>query len=224
MPRIALIHATRVAIAPVEEAARAIWPEAETLSILEEGLSVDRRKSKALSSELQARIVQLARYAESIGADGILFTCSAFGEAIDQAAEGSPVPVMKPNEAMFDAAFRFGTRIAMIYTFPPAAAGMEAEFREAAAVRNSDASLTSHFCAGALDAKRSGDDALHDRLIAQTAERIADADAIMLAQFSMAGAAEQVRRHVAVPILTSPEVAITEIRRRVEAERRGRAR
>lgn len=219
MPRIALIHATRVAIDPIETAARKLWPEAETISIMDEGLSADRQKSEELSPGLRDRIAGLANYAASTSSDGILFTCSAFGQAIDKAAADSPIPIMKPNEAMFDAAFQFGNRIAMIYTFPPAAAGMEEEFREASEAKGSGAKLTSYFCADALDAKRAGKDAEHDRLIAETAQRISDTDAIMLAQFSMASAAEEIRRQTSRPVLTSPEAAITEIRRRLESEK-----
>ncbi|WP_298260437.1 aspartate/glutamate racemase family protein [uncultured Litoreibacter sp.] len=215
-PRIALIHATRVAIDPIEAAAKALWPEAETITILEEGLSTDRAKSEKLSDDMSRRIIDLSHYAADVKSDGILYTCSAFGAAIEQANDELSIPVMKPNEAMFDAAFDHGDRIAMIYTFQPAAQGMEEEFSEAAKSKGSGAQITSYFCEGALEAKRAGDDATHDRLIAQTAATIRDADAIMLAQFSMAGAAEAVRNEVDIPVLTSPEAAIAEIRRRVE--------
>ena len=216
-PRIALIHATRVAIDPIETAAKALWPEAETISILEEGLSVDRQKSQDLSRDMLRRIVDLTRYAEASDADGVLFTCSAFGAAIDRANAEAGIPVMKPNEAMFDAAFNHGNRVAMIYTFPPAAGGMEEEFREAAKERGSPAEITSYFSDGALDAKRAGDDALHNRLIVQTAQSIDGADVILLAQFSMAGAVDDVRKATSVPVLTSPEAALAEIKRRVAA-------
>lgn len=215
-PRIALIHATRVAIDPIETAAKKLWPEAELMTILEEGLSSDRQKATELTPGLRGRIVELAKYAERAGSDGILFTCSAFGQAIEDAAEDCLVPVMKPNEAMFDTAFTHGGRVAMIYTFPPAAPGMQEEFREAIAARGANGSLTSYFAEGALDAKQAGDDATHDRLIAKAAAGVSDADVIMLAQFSMAGAAAELPKHTSVPILTSPEAAISEMRRRVE--------
>lgn len=218
-PRLALIHANRVAIDPIESAAKSLWPDAETVTILEEGLSVDRQKSEELSLALWDRIVGLAKYAENAGADGILFTCSAFGQAIEDAAEACRVPVMKPNEAMFDAAFTHGTRVAMIYTFPPAAAGMVQEFREAAAQRGSDALLTPYFAEGAFEAKRAGDNGTHDRLIADTAATISEADVILLAQFSMAGATDAVRKQTPLPVLTSPDAAIAEMRRRVDTQR-----
>ncbi|WP_299637592.1 aspartate/glutamate racemase family protein [uncultured Ruegeria sp.] len=215
-PRIALIHATKVAIDPIEDAADKLWPEAEMISILEEGLSVDRAKSVELSADLLRRIIDLSRYAEAAEADGVLFTCSAFGVAIERANFEAGIPVMKPNEAMFEAAFSHGDRVVMLYTFQPAAGGMEDEFLEAAREKGSIAQITSVFCEGALDAKKAGDDETHDRLIANTAAMITDADVILLAQFSMASAANAVRACTDVPVLTSPEAAIEEIRRRIE--------
>ena len=215
-PRVALIHATKVAIDPIEEAVAKLWPEAETISILEEGLSVDRAKSAELSGDLVRRIVDLSRYAETAGADGVLFTCSAFGSAIERADFESNIPVMKPNEAMFDTAFSHGDRVVMLYTFPPAAGGMEDEFRDAAREKGSTAQISSIFCDGALDAKKAGDDGTHNRLIADTAATVEDADVILLAQFSMAGAVDAVRARTDIPVLTSPEAAIEEIRRRIE--------
>ncbi|MET1412319.1 aspartate/glutamate racemase family protein [Roseibium sp. HPY-6] len=216
-PRLALIHATRVAIDPIEKAAKELWPEAETISILEEGLSVDRAVTTDLTKELSERILGLAHYAELAKSDGVLFTCSAFGCAIEAAANQSDIPVMKPNEAMFDAAFEYGDRVAMIYTFEPAARGMEQEFQEASASRGRSATLVSYFTAAALEAKRDGDEDTHDRLVAETAATIENADVILLAQFSMASAAPLARTKTAIPVLTSPDAAITEMRQRIKA-------
>lgn len=215
-PRLALIHATRLAIDPVESAANQLWPEAETISILEEGLAVDRKKSKKITPALVERITELARYAERIDSDGILFTCSSFGQAIDMAANGSSIPVMRPNEAMFDAAFSYGSRIAMIFTFPSAASEIDDEFNEEASVRQSDATLNSYFCDKAFDAKSRGDGATHDSLIVSLATGIKNTDVILLAQFSMASAAEEIRRSINIPVLTSPESAILKMRHRIE--------
>ncbi|MEP2707627.1 MAG: aspartate/glutamate racemase family protein [Roseibium sp.] len=221
--RITLIHATRLAIDPIEKAAQEHWPEADVVTILEEGLSKDRLKTEQLTPELSDRILGLAHYAELAGSDGVLFTCSAFGSAIENAAAGSPIPVMKPNEAMFNQAFRTGDRAALIYTFGPAARGMEAEFRNAAVAKKPSATITSYFCEGALDAKQNGDDVLHDQLIAETAASVTDADVILLAQFSMASAAPLARNKTAIPVLTSPDAAILEIRERVESRQKGAA-
>lgn len=219
--RIALIHATRVAIDPIEEAFVRLWPEAETVTILEEGLSIDRARSDRLTPELQGRIVSLARYADCMGVNGIQFTCSAFGAGIEEAANQVSVPVYKPNEAMFEAAFEYGDNAVMIYTFEPAASGMEAEFKVEAIRRNSAATLHSIYCDGALDAKRKGDAATHDRLIAETAQTIESADVVLLAQFSMASAASLIRSRTVIPVLASPESAVNKMRSAVQSNRDG---
>ena len=206
-PRIALIHATRVAIDPIELAVRELWPQAETVSILDEGLSADRASGRASLETLNARIVTLARYAEGMKPDGILYTCSAFGRGIEEAAATSELPVLKPNEAAFD----HGTDIAMIYTLPPAVTGMEEEFAEEAARRGSQARLRSIHAGGALEALRAGDADAHNQLIAQAAQEIGTADAILLAHFSMARAAHSVRSMTDIPVLSSPETAIRKL-------------
>ena len=210
--RIILIHATRVAIDPIEQVMKDHWPDAEVVSILEEGLSIDRASGAVPLSELNHRIVGLARYAEQLNPTGILYTCSAFGEGIEQAADTSTIPVLKPNEAMFEAAFEQGKRIAMIYTFPPAVAGMEQEFRDEAQLLKSSATIQSVYAEGALDALKAGDKQQHHDIIAQCASRIDDADVIILAHFSMARAAQTVRGATTLPVLTSPEAAMSKMK------------
>ena len=50
-PRIALIHAVTVAMAPVHEAFRQLWPEAECVDILDTSLSRDREREGRLTGD-----------------------------------------------------------------------------------------------------------------------------------------------------------------------------
>lgn len=212
-PRIALIHATPVAIDPIKQALAAAWPDAEPVNILDDSLSPDRASMGELSDEMIERIVALARYARKIGANGVLFTCSAFGPAIEQAASVLDVPVLKPNEAMFEAALARGDNIAMIATFKPAQASMEAEFREDARRLSPRARLTTEVVEPAMDALRNGDAETHNRLVAEAARSMSGHDAIVLAHFSTARAAEAVRAATRVPVLTSPDAAVDKLKR-----------
>ena len=125
-PRIVLIHATALAMEPIQAAFARGWPQAQLVNLLDDSLSVDRARDAELKPAMYARFDALADYAMSIGARGILFTCSAFGAAIETVARRLPVPVLKPNEAMFEAAFARGKRIGMVGTFGPAMGGMPA--------------------------------------------------------------------------------------------------
>ncbi len=114
---------------------------------------------------------------------------------------------------MFDEALATGRRIAMLATFPPSVAGMEAEFRAQAGA--SGAALTTVCAPDAMTAARRGDMATHNALLAEAARRM-DAqgfDAVMLAQFSMAPACEAVQAAVRCPVLTSPGSAVRKLRR-----------
>ncbi|HXC27311.1 MAG TPA: aspartate/glutamate racemase family protein [Stellaceae bacterium] len=212
MPRIALIHAVAVAIPPVHDAFRQLWPEAECVDILDTSLSRDREREGRLTEKMVGRFLLLARYAEDNGADGILFTCSAFGEAIEQAAGKASIPVLKPNEAMFEAALAAGKRLGMLATFEPSVAGMEEEFRDMAGDTKSKAALSSFCVPGAMKALQAGDGAEHDQLVAIAAPRFADHDAVLLAHFSTSRAAAAVKAVVRCPVLTAPSAAVTKMK------------
>lgn len=214
-PRIALIHATAVAIAPIRDALASGWPEAEPVNILEDALSPDRAKQSEITTDMTERIVDLARYARKIGSAGVLFTCSAFGAAIETAAGVLDIPVLKPNEAMFEAAIAAGRNNAMIATFSPSVEGMEAEFVEAAQKHDPAAQLTSFLVEPAMTALRAGDAATHNCLIADKATSLCSFDAILLAHFSTSQAATAVRDAVRIPVFTSPDAAVAKLRRLV---------
>lgn len=210
--RIALIHAVTPAMQPVRDVLERMWPQAECVNLLDDSLAPHRALDADLSPALTRRIHALADYAMQLGADGILYTCSAFGAAIESVAAQATIPVLKPNEAMFEDALALGSRVVMLVTFPTAAQSMRPEFEALASVRAPAARLQTHYVAGAADALRSGDMETHNRLIADAARGFADADALMLGQFSMAPAAEVVAEATGRPVLTSPSSAVRKLK------------
>jgi hypothetical protein len=155
----------------------------------------------------------LARYARGTGADGILFTCSAFGPCIEACArELSPLPVLKPNEAMIEEAIALAgprARIGLLATFAPTLASMPPEFAAAAP----QATLVPCLADAALRALDRGDAAAHDQEAAKAAVALRDCDVIALAQFSLARAAPLVAQATGKPVLTTPDSAIRKLQR-----------
>jgi Asp/Glu/hydantoin racemase len=215
--RIVLIHAVQVAMDPVEQAFRRHWPEAERVNLLDDSLSVDRGQSPGLTPQMFDRFHRLGAYARDIGADGVLFTCSAFGEAIEAVARELPVPVLKPNEAMFEAGLDKGRRIGLIATFERTLPMLEAEMRELASQRGVDVTLRTAYEPRAMAALQAGDADTHNALMAEAAAGLADCDAILLTQFSTSIAADAVSARVPCPVLTSPLSAVAKMKRALAA-------
>ena len=212
--RIALIHALRHSVAPTTEAFGRLWPAARLANILDDSLSADLAQAGELSPQMTERFLTLARYAVSCGADGILFTCSAFGPCIEACATAlAPLPVLKPNEAMIEEALATSPgaapRIGLLATFAPTLASMPPEFLAA----SPGAQVVPCLASAALAALERGDLAAHDAAAAEAAGALADCDVIALAQFSLARAAAAVHAATGRPVLTTPDSAVRKLRR-----------
>ena len=215
MTRIALIHALSHSVAPINEAFARDWPEAIRMNLLDDSLSADlARSGQGLDEAMHARFVALADYAVGTGAQGILFTCSAFGSCIETVAgRHAAVPVLKPNEAMVaEARTRLAKpgRLGLIATFAPTLASMPPEF-------GPDMVLETALAAGALDALNQGDAARHDALIAAAARQLAarGCTVLALAQFSMARARSMCEAVTGLPVLTTVDSAVSALKRRL---------
>ena len=211
--RIALIHALRHSIVPVEEAFTRLWPEVRTTNLLDDSLSADLAAQGSLDAAMTQRFRSLAAYQKACGADGILFTCSAFGPCIEAcAADLSPMPVLKPNEAAIEEAVALAGptgRIGLLSTFPPTLQSMPAEFMAVAP----GVTLVPCLAEGALAAIDRGDLAEHDRLAAAASVRLKDCDVILLAQFSLARVKPLVEAATGRPVLTTPDSAVRKMQR-----------
>lgn len=206
-----LIHALAASVDPIRMAFETHWPEAELVNLLDDSLSIDRARAGALGQDMIERFLTLGRYARVIGADAILFTCSAFGPAIEAVARDlAPLPVHKPNTAMIEKAVAAGGRIGLLATFSPTLESMTGEFP-------SDAEVVSAYAEGALAALQAGDEAGHDRIAAQTAAAIfQDCTVIALSQFSLARAADAVSKATGKTVLTTPDCAVIALRKAAE--------
>lgn len=216
-PRIALIHALAVSEPPVLAAFARLWPDAQVFSLLDDSLAGDLSAEGTLTPGMVNRFRTLGRYAADCGANGkrtdaILFTCNAFGLAIEQVKRDLSIPVLKPNEAAFERALEIGPRIGLLATFESALPSVLPELQAMAAARRVNAVIETAFVPGALRALKAGDSEEHDRLIARSAASLPKCDAIVLSQFSMARAAPSVAAKTASAVLTTPEAAVEKLR------------
>src|SRR5918911_995257 len=90
------------------------WPEARLSNLLDDSLFAWVREAGGVVPEMYDVFRYLTRHMVNRGADGILFTCSAFRQVIDACIEEFETPILKPNDAMIEKALEAGSRIAVM--------------------------------------------------------------------------------------------------------------
>lgn len=222
-PRVALIHALGHSPAPVNAAFERDWPQCVRMNLLDDSLSADLARGNGLDARMHERFQQLAAYAIGCGAQGLLFTCSAFGPCIEAVARRWPqVPVLKPNEAMVAEALRRlqpGQRLGLIASFAPTLESMPAEF-------GAGVDLRMRLVEDAMAALNAGDLAAHDAAVCAAALSLQaeGCGLIAFAQFSMARAAPAARQALGVggpPVLTTVDSAVAALRERLASASTG---
>jgi hypothetical protein len=215
-PRIVLIHAMHASMAPAR-AAFAAWPAARISDLLDDSLSTDLLHAGRMTPAIIDRFLALACYAKGAGAEGILFTCSAFGSAIEACQRALPIPILKPNEAALETALGAGPRVALLATFAPTIPALKQEIEDLAAAQRVPVQVTTAVVPGALEALAAGRPDEHDARIVASAAAADPCDALLLCQFSMARVAKRIAPVPGRTVLTTPDPAVAKLRRLVEA-------
>ncbi|MGW7686648.1 aspartate/glutamate racemase family protein [Kribbella sp. NPDC054772] len=201
MTRIAFLHTGAVVIPTFATLAAEHLPGVEVQNLLDDKIVADLGRGAA-AEQVAQRLADLGDAAVAAGAEAVLFTCSSISQYAAPLADRIGVPVYRVDEAMADEAVRAGKRVTVIATLPTTVQPTAALLRERAQLLDQDVEITEVVVPGAFEAAVAGDRARHDALVA-AAIQAADGDVVVLAQASMASAAEGL--DLSVPVLTSPD-------------------
>ncbi|MFI8338858.1 aspartate/glutamate racemase family protein [Streptomyces sp. NPDC085639] len=157
---------------------------------------LDRARTAGPESVIPA----LRRLLTEAGPGAVLVTCSTIGAAAESLAPALGVPVLRVDRPMAAAAVRAGGRIAVLAALESTLAPTRELLAEEAGERS--VSIRTHLVAGAWECFEAGDTAGYLARVAEAAGSVTGADVIVLAQASMAGAADLVTGPV--PVLSSP--------------------
>jgi hypothetical protein len=211
--KIYVVSAGRMSMGPAEEAFRTVWPEARTVHLLDESIFSDAARIGASSPEMLRRFELLGEYCAVANARAVLFTCSAFAEAIGRIRRVRPFPVLTPNEALLERLLETPGRTALLVTFRPSVDALRDELEGIAAARGVAPRVDFHFVPDAFEEPD------HDRRVVDACLRLdADYTALAFGQFSMVSAAPQARARCSVPIWDTPSTAVEKLKRRCEAQ------
>jgi len=211
-PRIFLVHAVDVSMAPASNSFKKLWPEASIVNLLDESLAIDMLADGKMTPRMVERFARLGQYCVDAGADAILFTCSAFGEAINNLKTLQEIPILTPNQALFEELLQIGGNAAMLTTFTPSVQALRSELSDMAASLGLKPDVDSFMVDGALDELLAQRGHEHDRLIAQRVNGLSQYSTIVLGQFSMAQAALHPEVKSSARILTTPDCAVRKLK------------
>lgn len=206
-PRIALISAVTTAIPPIQTALLNTLPDAEIWNILDDRLLSDADRKGGVDDALRDRMNRLIEHAIREGADAVLLTCSLYGRvAHDYTAD---VPVLAPDDAVFTDIVQHRFREVMVVGSLESA--MKDSMSRLTAHLNAEGSSTSVLgthVPPAIAASRSTDPQELVRVLADGCATTAPtADAVLLAQYSLAPAAEDLASALGLPVFSGPASA-----------------
>jgi Asp/Glu/hydantoin racemase len=184
--------------------------------LLDEALYADAGPDGVLPPDLPGRVASVLRHARDSRADGLIFTGSTFGPAVEAARSELGIPLLKADEAMCDLIAAKTGRVVIACTAARALPVIRANVAAAARALGTAPEVSELWVAGAKEAITAGDFALHDRLIAE-AVSACEADWIALGQISMVPSRGLLESAIAARVITGPDASVRRMRELVDA-------
>lgn len=204
--KIAVMNATKVSIAPVDQAAKA-YPDIELFHFMDEGMSWLGKQEGRISGRNLSRMVSLIHSAEELGVDGILLSCTIFSPFIDVLRLCTDLPLVAADIGVFEKAAKLYRKVGAIVSFAPTLESVAWVADRCKRQVSPDYDVEIKFAKGAFEAAAAGNVEEHNRIIYETAEQFQDKEAIILSQMSQIRALPLFQDY-RVPVLTSPSVSL----------------
>jgi glutamate racemase len=213
MARLAIIHTTTATVEPLKALAAEILPTCDVVNFVDDSILPQLAVNGGDVTEVAGRILQYARFAEDVGADIILEACSSVGEVVDTMRREVQIPVVRIDEAMADLAVAQVARIGVAATLATTLDPTLRLLRAAAAAAGRPATLTPLLVPDAYRKLMAGDRDGHDSALVRALEELAPTvDLVVLAQASMARVLPRLPEDQREKFLTSPRLAMQQVK------------
>ena len=195
---------------PVQDALRN-FQDTEFLTILDEALLALVIEKGRVTPECKERLITQLGLAADAHSDAVLVTCNVYSLAVREARDRlAPLKILAVDEPMAARAVRAGSRIGVVGTGHSGLRAQADLLADTARRAGRDVDIRPVLCADAFTALKAGDAARHDELVFDAIASLADTDAIVLAQASMARLVGRLPT-VGPPVLASPALAAAEL-------------
>jgi Asp/Glu/hydantoin racemase len=201
--RVVMIHAVAESMLPTKLAFQDVFPEAELVNLLDEGLFLDF--GDQLTPPLRRRMTQLICYGAEHGAQAIGLACSVYTPMVETVRMVVDVPVVSSYGPVMAEAVQAGRRIGLIAAVPATLRDSEYFLQEAAREHGRQVETYPRLAEDLMTAKRHEGEAAFCRRLAEEVDKLAPhVDAVLLTQFSMASALSHLRTTSSLPVLSAP--------------------
>lgn len=202
------LHTSPVHIATFDGLLAELAPQIAARHLVDESLLSEARAAGRITPALERRIAAAVNGAIEEDAAVVLCTCSTIGGCAEELGRQTSAPVLRVDRAMAERAVALGARIVLAAALESTLEPTRALLLDAAARAGSAVDIRELLCARAWEAFERGDQAGYLTSIAGHLRAGAGAaDAIVLAQASMAGAAA-LCADLPIPILSSPRLGL----------------
>lgn len=202
--KIGVIHTTPATLQSTEALIKRLIDGAEVMNILDDTILKDMAAQNRVDL-VRERWINYAEILEKMGAHAVLSACSTVGPFAEEADTMLKIPVVRIDDAMAQKAAETGGNITVLATFKPTLGPTTDLIKR----KNPNAQIKTVLIDEAYKELALGNVEKHNQLIADTVKaELENADVIVLAQASMAGALEEKSEK----ILTSPEMGIMRLR------------
>lgn len=204
MKTVAAIYTAPTIVDPVSEVFAEMLPDVRLVNIVDGSLIQDVIAANKVTRALERRLLHYFMACEDVNAQVILNTCSSIGEASQALTRYINLPIVNIDTAMARAAVGDARTIAVLATLPTTLGPTVRLVSRCAEEAKRKVDVLDGLAQGAFDALARGNAEEHDRILMETARNVAGgADAIVLAQGSMARMQDELESETGVKVFSS---------------------
>ena len=208
MRTVAFLHTADMHVATFSALLSEVAPGAMDVHLVDADLLSDARRH-GVNAGIEARVLARLRELTVHEPGAILCTCSTLSGAAERLAQEIETPVVRIDRPMAESAVANGGRVALVVAIDSTLAPTRQLFEECAANAGSNATFVDAPCLDAWELFEAGDHAGYLDRVARHVQGLADdVDVVVLAQASMAPAADLVG-DLSIPVLSSPRLAVS---------------
>jgi aspartate/glutamate racemase len=218
MKTVVAVHTATTMVEPTKHLFAEHLPGHRLINIADDSLIQDVIRANAVTPAVRKRLMNYYQSAVDAGADVIFNTCSSIGDVAITARDFVNIPLVKIDDAMAIKAVENYSRIGVLATLPTTLDPTARLVLSFANQQNKAIDIEKGLAEGAFQKLMEGDVQTHDRLIMETAIKLADkVDVFVLAQGSMAKMQDQITLQTGKPVLSSPLLGILNVKEVVES-------